>query len=304
MNELVRPGSDASIDGHPLFLEPSLDNTQLQDAFRAFNKLSLWNRLAFGRRMVRTLCRQLAREIPPVASQILIRQAVITAGGIGPRPRPYSALLPKPSADMPVLELLLRRMKAAGVQDVFVAANHLKHPLKESFADGSQLGLRLYYASEDKPLGSAGALSSILHLLDETFFLTNEELLTTIDLGQMALTHFSERADASVGVCERESGTDSGLIEFDNNKRLCAYEEKPAKKHYVSMGVYILRRDALGDHLSDGVYLDVRDLLRKIQANNGSVFCFQDPSIWLDIGRPDDFVGDRDAFFGQCVAPF
>jgi NDP-mannose synthase len=298
VNELVRPWSEAAIDGQHLFREPSSDNTQLQDAFRAFNKLSLWNRLAFGRRMVRTLCGQLAREIPPVASQVLIRQAVITAGGVGPRP--YSALLPKPSADMPVLELLLRRMKAAGVQDIFVAANHLRHPLKESFGDGSQLGLRLYYTSQDRPLGSAGALSSILHLLDETFFLTNEELLTTIDLRQMALTHVSERADASVGVCERESGTDFGLIEFDSNKRLCAHEEKSAKKYYVSMGVYILQRDALRDHVSDGVYLDVRDLLRKIQANNGSVVCFQDPSIWLDIGRPDDFVGDRDAFLGDA----
>jgi hypothetical protein len=61
----------------------------------------------------------------------------------------------------------------------------------------------------------------------------------------------------------------------------------------------ILQRDALRDHISDAVHLDMRDLLRKIQTNNGSVVCFQDPSIWLDIGRPDDFVGDRDAFLGD-----
>ena len=54
-------------------------------------------------------------EPPPV----LIRQAVIMAGGKGTRLHPYSALFPKPLmplGDMPILELLLRRMKAAGVR--------------------------------------------------------------------------------------------------------------------------------------------------------------------------------------------
>jgi NDP-mannose synthase len=298
VNELFRPGSDAAIDEHDLFREPSLENMHLQDAFRALNKLSLWNRLAFGRRMVRTLCSQLAGENPPVTSGVLIRQAVITVGDEGPHS--YSALLPKTSADMPFLELLLRRMKGAGVQDVIVVANHLRHPIEKSFGDGSELGLRLYYRGEGKQLGSAGALSSMLDLLDETFFLTNEELLPTIDLRRMALTHFSERADASIGVCEREDRTDFGQIEFDSNKRLRAYKEKPAEKYYVGTGVYILQREALRDCVSDVGYLDVRDLVRAIQANNGSVVCFQDPSIWLDIGRPVDFARDRDAFLGHA----
>jgi NDP-sugar pyrophosphorylase family protein len=45
------------------------------------------------------------------------------------------------------------------------------------FGDGSELGIRLYYCSEDKPLGTAGALGNMLQLLDETFFLTNGDLL-------------------------------------------------------------------------------------------------------------------------------
>jgi UTP-glucose-1-phosphate uridylyltransferase len=61
-------------------------------------------------------------------SSVLIRQAVIMAGGKG-RLLPYSALFPKPLmplGDMPILELLLRRMKAVGVQEVILAVNHLR----------------------------------------------------------------------------------------------------------------------------------------------------------------------------------
>ena len=133
----------------------------------------------------------------------LIRQAVIMAGGKGTRLYPYSALFPKPLmplGDMPILELLLRRMKAIGVREVIVAVNHLRHLIEAYFGDGSELGIRLYYSSEDKPLGTAGALGNMIHLLDETFFLTNGDLLTTMDLSRMALSHISEGADASIGI--------------------------------------------------------------------------------------------------------
>src|ERR1700741_1434160 len=115
-------------------------------------------------------------------SPILIRQAVIMAGGKGPRLHPYSALFPKPLmplGDMPILELLLRRMKNAGIREVIIAANHLRHLIEGYFGDGSAIGLLLLYSNEDKPLGTAGALGNMLERLDETFFLANGDLLTT-----------------------------------------------------------------------------------------------------------------------------
>ena len=138
-------------------------------------------------------------EPPPV----LIRQAVIMAGGKGTRLQPYSALFPKPLmplGDMPILELLLRRMKAAGVRDVIIAVNHLRHLIEVYFGDGSDLGLHLHYSDEQKPLGTAGALGNMLPHLDETFFVTNGDLLTTMDLKRMALSHVAEHADASIGI--------------------------------------------------------------------------------------------------------
>jgi len=224
---------------------------------------------------------------------VLVRQAVIMAGGKGTRLHPYSALFPKPLmplGDMPVLELLLRRLKSVGVQEVILAVNHLRHLIEAYFGDGSEIGIRLYYSSEEKPLGTAGALGNMLDRLDETFFLTNGDLLTTMDLRRMALTHISEHADASIGIYERENKIDFGLIEFDTRKRLCAYKEKPTSKYHVSMGVYILQREAVRAYVSDVDYLDMPDLLLKIHANNGNVVCFQDNCIWLDIGRPDDFA--------------
>ena len=311
MNELVSPRRSLGTDGHYQVSEPPPDNTQLREAFRDFNKLSLWNRLAVGRRVVRMLCSQLAREFTSVTSPLLIRQAVIVAGDEAARLLPCSALEPRPLTqlgDMPILEFLLRRLKAVGVQEVILAVNRLRRQIEAHFGDGSKLGLRLHYCSQDKPLGATGTLGNMLDLLDETFFLTNGYPLTTIDLGRMALTHISEGADASIGVYERENRIDFGLIEFDTNKRLRAYREEPTStKYYASMGVYILQREAVRAHGSDVDYLDMPNLLLKIHAKNGNVVCFQDNCVWLDIGRPNDFAlaqklfeEDRDPFLGHA----
>src|ERR1700761_4293776 len=99
-------------------------------------------------------------ERPPA----LIRQAVIMAGGKGTRLHPYSVLFPKPLmplGDMPIMELLLRRMKAAGIEEVIIAVNHLRHLIEVYFGDGSSFGMRLYYSDEGKPLGTAGAIGNM-----------------------------------------------------------------------------------------------------------------------------------------------
>lgn len=241
-------------------------------------------------------------ELTPRSSIPLVKQAVIMAGGKGTRLHPYSALFPKPLmplGDMPILELLLRRMQADGVEEVIIAVNHLRHLIEAYFGDGSALGLRLRYSSEEKPLGTAGALGNMLHLLDDTFFLANGDLLTTMDLKRMAFNHIAEGAHASIGIYERENKIDFGLIEFDGRNRLSQYREKPTSKYYVSMGIYVLCREAIRPYVTSADYLDMPNLLLKIKANDGNVVCFRDDCVWLDIGRPDDFALAQQMFERQ-----
>lgn len=228
-----------------------------------------------------------------------VTQAVIMAGGKGTRLHPYSALLPKPLmplGDMPVLELLLRQMRQAGITDVLVAVNHLRHLIEAFFGDGRQFGLRIQYVSEDKPLGTAGALGNMLDQLNENFLVSNGDLLTTVDLGAMARQHIETGADASIGVFQRENKIDFGLIEFDSEKRLSAYREKPKTLYFVSMGLYALRREAVRPLIPPNEYLDMPTLMLALRDAQRDVRCFHDDGMWLDIGRPDDFAMAQDIF--------
>ncbi len=238
-----------------------------------------------------------------------VTQAVIMAGGKGARLQPYTALFPKPLmplGDMPILELLLRRMKRAGVTDVILAVNHLGHLIEAFFGDGSDLGLHISYTNEIKPLGTAGALGNIIDDLDETFLVANGDLLTTMSLEAMAQQHLETQCDASIGIFERENKIDFGLIEFDSENRLSAYREKPTSMYYVSMGIYILQREAVRHCIIKDEYLDMPSLLLKMRAGDADVRCYHDDCMWLDIGRPDDFAlaqklfaQNRELFLGE-----
>lgn len=241
-----------------------------------------------------------AAESPPRFTDApAVTQAVIMAGGKGTRLYPYSALLPKPLmplGDMPILELLLRQMRQAGITDVLVAVNHLRHLIEAFFGDGRKLGLNIRYFNEDKPLGTAGALGGMMDDLDETFIVSNGDLLTSMDLCEMARQHRATEADASIGVFQRENKIDFGLIEFDAQKRLCAYREKPTSLYYVSMGVYVLRREAVRPFIAPDEYLDMPSLMLALRDADRDVRCFHDGGMWLDIGRPDDFALAQELF--------
>jgi len=231
-----------------------------------------------------------------------VRQAVIMAGGKGTRLHPFSALFPKPLMpldDMPVLELLLRRLKKVGVAEVILAVNHLGHLIEAYFGDGSKIGLRICYSDEDCPLGTAGALGSMIDELDDVFLVTNGDLLTTLNLERMMVAHQESGADASIGIYERDVKIEFGLIEIDDRKRLTAYHEKPQSRYFVSMGIYLLGREAVRPHLQANEYLDMPELLLRMKSVGSDVCCFHDNCVWLDIGNADDFARAQKMFKDQ-----
>jgi NDP-sugar pyrophosphorylase family protein len=218
-------------------------------------------------------------------------QALIMAGGKGTRLMPYSATLPKPLVPIgeePVLEILLRRLAKAGVDHAILAVNHFRHLIEAYFGDGSRIGLPITYCLEERPLGTAGPIGQAIDMLDDTFIVANGDLLTTLSIGKMIDVHRTSKADATVGSYRREIKSDFGILEVDDDMRMTAYREKPVYSHLVSMGIYLIQREAVRPHVTPGAYLDMPDLLRLLSGTGKTVRCFEDNCFWLDIGRPED----------------
>lgn len=225
--------------------------------------------------------------------------AVVLAGGRGTRLLPYTASFPKPLmplGDMPVLEILLRQLAAAGVTDVILAVNHLHHLIRAFCGDGADFGLRIEYCLEDKPLGTAGPLGLLHERLDENFIVVNGDLLTTFDVRAFMNRHLENGNAASMAVYERSIEIEFGLVETDSAMRLTGYREKPRWPHLISMGLYLFRHDTVLPYLVPNAYLDMPDLMRALVDNGVDVDCVRQDCFWLDIGRPDDYARAQTLF--------
>ncbi len=110
--------------------------------------------------------------------------AILLAGGRGARLGPYTAVLPKPLVplgDVPVLEVLLRHLRKHGMTNLTICTGHLAELIGAFFGDGERFGVKLRYAREDKPLGTAGPIRNVPNLGDP-FVVLNGDLLTNLDL--------------------------------------------------------------------------------------------------------------------------
>jgi NDP-sugar pyrophosphorylase family protein len=217
-------------------------------------------------------------------------RAVVLAGGKGTRLAPYTKVLPKPLmpiGDMPILEVILRQMKAAGIHQVTLTVGHLSELLRAFFQDGHQWGLHVDYSYEACPLGTAGPLA-LIRGLDETFLVANGDVLTTMPYRDLINFHCEHHAIATIAAHHREVKVDLGVIQSDGTSRINGYIEKPIYDYCVSMGIYVFEPRVIS-YISRGEYLDFPDLVQKMLAAGETIAAYQYGGYWQDLGRPDDY---------------
>ena len=218
-------------------------------------------------------------------------KAVVLAGGKGARLAPYTTILPKPLmpiGDMPILEVMLLQMKNAGIKHVVLTVGHLSELLRSFFKDGSQFGINITYSYEKYPLGTAGPIA-LVDGLDETFLVSNGDVLTTLNLHDLIKFHREQKAIATIAAHHRQSKIDLGVIQKDGDYRITGYIEKPVYDFMVSMGIYIFE-PAVMPYITRNEYLDFPDLIKKLIAAGERVVGYEFNGYWEDLGRPDDYA--------------
>jgi NDP-sugar pyrophosphorylase family protein len=234
-------------------------------------------------------------------------KAVILAGGKGTRLKPYTTILPKPLmpiGDMPILEILLRQMKRAGIDEAVLTVGHLAELLRLFFQDGERLGMNIAYSYEDAPLGTAGPLS-LVDGLDDTFLVANGDVLTTLPLAGLLAHHRDSGAAATIAMHRRQVYIDLGVIERNDDGHVTGYIEKPTYDFMVSMGIYVFEPRVLG-YISRNAYLDFPDLVKRLIAAGETVTGFPFDGYWQDLGRADDYeraIEDFDRMKAEFLPP-
>ena len=218
------------------------------------------------------------------------RFAVILAGGLGTRLRPFTQVLPKPLlpvGDRSVLEIQIERLTRCGVRDIIFAANYKADILQRHFGDGSRYGVNLHYSIEDKPLGTCGPLSLLADKLTEPFVVMNGDILTNCDFVKVYRQHVDKG-----GLFTVVSKIVTFPLSYGNlvtrGGRIVEMIEKPDIKVEIATGIYVMS-PGIFEFIPENSFYGMDSLIRDLIARKLDVYHYQMNEYWLDIGRMEDY---------------
>src|SRR5581483_1387951 len=182
-------------------------------------------------------------------------EAVILAGGLGQRLRPFTEVLPKPLlplGDRSILEHQIVGLREAGATNVYLATNYLSHIIEAYLGDGSRFGLNVHISKEAEPLGTAGPIKLLQSKLKAPFLVMNGDIVTQLNF--RTFYDFGAAQDSLLTVGTKLITTP---FRFGNVKTNGSYivgvEEKPDFTLEILAGIYYMKPGIM-DFIPDNTY--------------------------------------------------
>jgi len=218
-------------------------------------------------------------------------KVVIMAGGLGKRLRPLSNKKPKALIKVfgkPMLEHVILSIKKSGFKNFYLSINHLGKMIKDYFLDGKKFGVSIKYIEEKNFLGTAGSLSYLNDLKNQTIMVTNCDVISEIDYGDAIDYHKNNNADATMIVNRHEIQNPFGVVETKENK-FVSYTEKPIKYENISAGIYIFEAENF-KYLKPETYEDMPQFFTNLVKKNKKVIVYPIFEKWNDLGHKKDLL--------------
>jgi mannose-1-phosphate guanylyltransferase/phosphomannomutase len=224
-------------------------------------------------------------------------KAVIMAGGEGTRLRPLTSSRPKPMlpvGNRPIMEHVIRLLARHGFDDIVVTVAYRAEAVRAYFADGSEFGVRLSYATEETPLGTAGSVRNAMEALDEAFLVISGDVLTDIDVGALADFHRAKGAEATVALKVRPDPLDFGMVIAAPDGAVQRFLEKPSWGQVfsdtVNTGIYVLEPTVFDAIAPERAVDFAGEVFPRLVEEGRAVYgCVLD-GYWEDIGTIEAYI--------------
>lgn len=219
-------------------------------------------------------------------------------GGMGTRLRPLTNDRPKPILpvlDRPCLSYLIESLARGGIEEVILACGYRSEKMKAAIGDGSGEGIRIVYAYEDGPMGTAGAIKLLEDRLDDTFVAVNGDVFADIDLKKEIDEHRGSGASVTISLTRVSDPCEFGIARLDADGRITEFKEKPRPEEVfsdlINAGVYIMGKDVLR-YVPKGRKYDLsKELIPDLMSKGHRIQGHMISGLWMDVGRPRDLLG-------------
>lgn len=233
-------------------------------------------------------------------------KAVILAGGLGTRLRPYTYFLPKPMLPLgykPLLGHIIDWLVSLKITNLVICVGYLQKVIEEYFEKGDDFGARITYSRSQRPLGTAGQLKHAEAFVDGSFLCLYGDSLYDFELKEVIKLHRKRGALATMVLMEYKTKMKYGFIDLGKNNSVLQWREKPDLSNLINVGCYIMEKEFLKYIPKNKMY--GMDLAFKSALRKGETICGIRPKGQvIDIGDKESYeraVGAYDSKFGKIL---
>jgi len=227
----------------------------------------------------------------PEPAKIFNLPVVIMAGGFGARLKPLTNVLPKPLipiGEKTIIEEIFDRFGKYGCEKFYISLNY-KSELIEFYLNNKSLPYHLKFFKELIPMGTIGSLSLLRGKINQTFFVSNCDILIEQDYSEILDFHIQNKNEITLVSALKSYQIPYGTVETGENGQLLELKEKPEFTLRINSGMYILE-PLLIDEVPENQFFHITQLISKIKNRNGrlGVFPISEKS-WKDMGSWDEY---------------
>ncbi|MBT3297553.1 NTP transferase domain-containing protein [archaeon] len=226
-------------------------------------------------------------------------KAVIMAGGLGTRLKPFTHVLPKPLLPLgehSVLEIVISKLRDHGFDEIFLTTYYKSNLFESYLGDGSKYGVKIIYSREENPLGTAGPLKLLDKHLNEPFLVINGDVLTNLNFRELMDFHIKNKSDFSLVTKKIDLPMDYGVVYSNENNEIHKIEEKPKLTKEINAGVYIINPSVI-DFIPENQHMLMTDLLQELIIDpNIKLYKYLNEEYWLDMGQIKDYERAKNDF--------
>jgi mannose-1-phosphate guanylyltransferase / phosphomannomutase len=218
------------------------------------------------------------------------------AGGEGTRLRPLTYNQPKPMipmANRALMEHVVALLKRHGFSDVVVTVGFQANAIQNYFGNGAEFGVRMVYASEEAPLGTAGSVRNAMQQLDEPFVVISGDVLTDIDLSAIVDFHNEKKALATMALRSVPNPLEFGIVITREDGTIERFLEKPSWGQVfsdtINAGIYVFEPDIF-DFIGPGEVDFSSDVFPRLAADGHMLYGYVTDGYWEDIGTLEAYA--------------